>query len=54
MVMSPDDLLESRSQSYASATDNVIFELGLFMGKLGRSRVFIVHEQDANLKLRYD
>ena len=45
MVLSPDDLIESRSQSYASPRDNVIFELGLFMGKLGRGRVFIVHEQ---------
>lgn len=54
MVLSPDDLTESRNQSYASPRDNVIFELGLFMGKLGRSRVFIVHEQDANLKLPSD
>jgi hypothetical protein len=54
MVLSPDDLLESRSQSYASPRDNVIFELGLFMGRLGRKRVFIVHEQDAHLKLPSD
>lgn len=54
MVLSPDDLIESRSQSYASPRDNVLFELGLFMGKIGRSRVFIVHEQDANLKLPSD
>lgn len=54
MVLSPDDLIESRDQSYASPRDNVIFELGLFMGKLGRGRVFIVHEQEANLKLPSD
>lgn len=54
MVLSPDDLVESRSQSYASPRDNVLFELGLFIGKIGRSRVFIVHEQDANLKLPSD
>ena len=54
MVLSPDDLIESRSQSYSSPRDNVIFELGLFMGRLGRSRVFIVHELDANLKLPSD
>ena len=54
MVLSPDDLVESRSQAYASPRDNVIFELGLFMGRLGRGRVFIVHEQDANLKLPSD
>lgn len=54
MVLSPDDLLESRNQNYASPRDNIIFELGLFMGRLGRSRAFIVHEQDANLKLPTD
>lgn len=56
MVLSPDDLIESRGQSYASPRDNVLFELGLFMGRLGRSRVFIVHEegQEENLKLPSD
>jgi hypothetical protein len=54
IVLSPDDLVESRGEGYASPRDNVIFELGLFMGRLGRSRVFIIHEQDANLKLPSD
>jgi hypothetical protein len=54
MVLSPDDLIETRGQSYASPRDNVLFELGLFMGKIGRSRVFIVHEEDANVKLPSD
>jgi hypothetical protein len=54
MILSPDDLVESRGQSYASPRDNVLFELGLFMGKLGRSRVFVVHEKDAPLKLPSD
>ena len=52
MVLSPDDLIESRSQSYASPRDNVIFELGLFYGQgSALSRVFIVHEQDGNLNM---
>src|SRR5262245_25387722 len=54
MVLTPDDLLESRGQNYASPRDNVIFELGLFMGRLGRSRTFILHEQNADLKLPSD
>lgn len=54
MVLSPDDLVESRNQSSTSPRDNVIFELGLFMGRLGRSRVFIVHEENADLKLPSD
>jgi hypothetical protein len=54
MILSPDDMIESRSSSFASPRDNVIFELGLFMGRLGRSRTFIVHEKDINLKLPSD
>lgn len=54
MILSPDDLLESRRESYASPRDNVIFELGLFMGRLGRSRTFIVHAADSDLKLPSD
>ena len=54
IILSPDDLIDSRSTSFASPRDNVIFELGLFMGRLGRSRTFIVHERDVNLKLPSD
>ncbi len=54
MVFSPDDVLESRSTGYVSPRDNVVFELGLFMGRLGRNRVFMIHEQDVNLKLPSD
>lgn len=54
MILSPDDLLESRKVNYASPRDNVIFELGLFMGRLGRYRTFIVHESDVNIKLPSD
>jgi predicted nucleotide-binding protein len=54
MVLSPDDLAESHSQNATSPRDNVIFELGLFMGRLGRSRVFVVHEENAALKLPSD
>lgn len=54
MVLSPDDLSETRGQSFASPRDNVIFELGLFMGRLGRSRVFVVRDEDDNLKLPSD
>jgi len=54
MILSPDDLLESRGTSYSSPRDNVLFELGLFMGRLGRSRTFIISEQEADLKLPSD
>jgi hypothetical protein len=54
MVLSADDTSEIRGQSYASPRDNVLFELGLFMGRLEPKRVFIVHEGDVNLKLPTD
>ena len=41
-VLSPDDALRLRNVRYSATRDNVIFELGLFMGVLGRDRVFTV------------
>jgi Predicted nucleotide-binding protein containing TIR-like domain len=54
MVLSPDDLLETRGQNFASPRDNVLFELGLFMGRLGRRRTIILNEEGALLKLPSD
>ena len=34
--------------------DNVLFELGLFMGKLSRSRAILVHPKVKDLKLPSD
>lgn len=53
-VLSPDDKIETRGRSYSSPRDNVLFELGLFMGSLGRKRTFIVHAQGEDLKLPSD
>lgn len=41
-VFSPDDVLIMREQEKAAVRDNVIFELGLFIGRLGRERSFII------------
>jgi predicted nucleotide-binding protein with TIR-like domain len=45
LVLTADDLLEKRHVSGRGPRDNVLFELGLFMGALGRSRTFIVHSR---------
>lgn len=54
MVLSPDDLLETRGQNFASPRDNVLFELGLFMGRLGRRRTIILSEEGVDLKMPSD
>jgi hypothetical protein len=45
LVLTADDLIEKREVSGRSPRDNVLFELGLFMGALGRCRTFIVHSR---------
>ncbi len=47
LIFTPDDLVNSRESQMFGPRDNVIFELGLFMGRLGRSRTFILHQADA-------
>jgi hypothetical protein len=54
LVLTPDDLVMSRDVSTQCPRDNVMFELGLFMGRLGRSRTFIVCNSAENLKLPSD
>ena len=54
LVLTPDDLLTSRNESSSAPRDNVLFELGLFMGALGRNRTFIIYDRSAKLKLPSD
>jgi len=54
LVFASDDLTTSKGSRKASPRDNVIFECGLFMGALGRDRVFIVHDGNPNLKIPTD
>lgn len=41
-ILAPDDVTEMRSGSVATVRDNVIFELGLFAGRLGPERCYLV------------
>lgn len=54
LVLSPDDRTTSRDIEQNSPRDNVVFELGLFMGKLGREHTFVLYDEAANLKLLSD
>lgn len=54
LVLTPDDVTTSRVAQTLAPRDNVIFELGLFMGRLGRDRCFILCEDRPDLKLPTD
>ena len=54
LVLTPDDLTTSRQASTFSPRDNVLFELGLFMGRLGRSRTFVIRPRGERIKIPSD
>lgn len=45
-VLGPDDKVELRGAKHSQTRDNVILELGLFMGKLGRNRAYWLTPRD--------
>lgn len=45
-VFNPDDIIEIRNNTHNAVRDNVIFELGLFIGKLGKEKVFFLIPND--------
>jgi predicted nucleotide-binding protein len=53
-VFTPDDKLRSRGEDRPVARDNVLFELGLFVGRLGRFRAFVVNPSNEELSLPSD
>jgi Predicted nucleotide-binding protein containing TIR-like domain len=46
-VALPEDLLKKGGTEYHTVRDNVLFEMGLFLGHLGRERVFLIAPQGA-------
>ncbi|HQT74825.1 MAG TPA: nucleotide-binding protein [Acidiphilium sp.] len=49
-----DDFVESRDAMWPAPRDNVIFELGLFMGRLGRTRAILMEPRGKDVKLPSD
>ena len=41
-IFSPEDISYIRDEKFSTVRDNVIYELGLFMGRLGRGRAYIL------------
>jgi CRP/FNR family cyclic AMP-dependent transcriptional regulator len=53
-IAQPDDVTESRGQAIPTPRDNVIFELGFFMGRLGRHRSLLLEPRGEEVKLPSD
>lgn len=53
-IAAPDDQTTSRGRRTRSPRDNVTFEVGFFMGRLGRQRTFILRPTGFELKLPND
>jgi len=49
-----DDQAMVRGTTWPSPRDNVVFELGFFMGRLGRARAILMEPRDTKVKLPSD
>lgn len=53
-IAQPDDLVNVRKRKRSAPRDNVIFELGFFMGRLGRTRAILMEPKGEDVKLPTD
>ncbi len=54
LVLTQDDITISRNQKKTSPRDNVLFELGLAIGTIGRERCYFVYDNSKDFKLPSD
>jgi CRP/FNR family transcriptional regulator, cyclic AMP receptor protein len=54
IILTPDDMTFSRGRRTPSPRDNAVFELGLFMGALGKERTIIVTPRGVDIKIPSD
>ena len=54
LVLSPDDVVLSRETSSGAPRDNLVLELGLCLGALGRNRTFLLCPQGEEVKIPSD
>ena len=53
-VAHADDTIITRGDEWPTVRDNVVFELGMFIGFLGRKRAFLMEPREDKLKLPSD
>ncbi len=53
-IMTPDDVVIMHDEQRSAVRDNVLFEVGLFMGRLGRDRCFLVQPREEKPRLPTD
>ncbi len=53
-VFAPDDIVMIRGQKQRTVRDNVVLELGMFIGRLGKERSFIVQPKGGSMRLPTD
>lgn len=54
LVVDADDSTETRGVTRSTTRDNVVFEMGLFLGHLGVERCFMIHDRSKELSLPTD
>ena len=54
LIVTPDDIVEARGERQAAPRDNILFEAGFFVGRLGRKRTFLVCPSDVEIRLPSD
>ena len=50
LILTADDKVRLRRKNIVAPRDNVVFELGLFMGAIGRNRTFMLVEKKTGLR----
>ena len=51
LILTQDDITISRSQKKLSPRDNILFELGMAIGSIGRERCYFVYDNSKDFKL---
>jgi CRP/FNR family cyclic AMP-dependent transcriptional regulator len=54
LILGADDTVICRKKETAAPRDNVVFELGLFMGAIGRQRTFLLVPRSIDIKIPTD